>query len=436
MNLSAKTSVSRRFARAFEQSNKTLTAQSSGAIDRWIARRLLNAIKDPPISIVLGNGEEIRSDSHAPRIGRIVLRTRRALIRLFLDPEFQFGELYSSGEIEVEGDLVSVLEAAYRRYGAGDGFAKYVPRWLDRSAFNSLGRARENIHHHYDIGNDFYRLWLDERMLYTCAYFARAGMTLEEAQLAKMEHVCRKLRLKSGETVAEAGCGWGSLALYMAKHHGVRVRAFNISHEQIAFARERAQSEGLDGLVEFVEDDYRNISGKYDAFVSVGMLEHVGPSRFGEVGDVIDRALKPDGRGLIHTIGRHVPMKTTSWITRRIFPGARPPALSEMMNIFEPRSFVVQDVENLRLHYAETLAHWLARFEGHQDQVRAMFDEPFVRAWRLYLAGSLAAFTTGWMQLYQVVFNRVTSNNVTRTREHLYLDSELDARSEALLGTL
>ncbi|MGH7242858.1 MAG: class I SAM-dependent methyltransferase [Phycisphaerales bacterium] len=436
MNLSAKPSVARRFAPALDLSRGNPKEHSTGAIARWLAHRLLSAARNPPISIVLWNSEEVPSKAPRPSVGRIVLRTRRALFRLLMDPEFQFGELYSSGELEIDGDLLSVLEALYRKYASGDGFVSYLPRWLDRSAFNSLGRARENIHHHYDIGNEFYRLWLDDRMLYTCAYFARAGMTLEDAQLAKMEHVCRKLRLQPGETVVEAGCGWGSLALFMARQHGVKVRAFNISREQIALARERAQKEQLDHLVEFVEDDYRNISGKYDAFVSVGMLEHVGPSRFAEVGEVIDRALKPHGRGLIHTIGRHVPMKTTSWITRRIFPGARPPALSEMMRIFEPRSFAVQDVENLRLHYAETLAHWLARFDAHQDDVRQMFDESLVRAWRLYLAGSLAAFTTGWMQLYQVVFNRVTSNHVTRTREHLYAPAVVDAapREEPALG--
>ncbi len=168
-----------------------------------------------------------------------------------------------------------------------------LPRRLACASFRpSEGnprQARENIHHHYDLGNDFYRLWLDRRMLYTCAYYARPDMTLEQAQLAKMDHVYRKLRLKPGERVVEAGCGWGALALHMARHYGVEVRAFNISREQLAPVRESARKQQLDARVRFIEDDYRDIAGSYDAFVYVGMLEHVGPGHYPELGRVLDR---------------------------------------------------------------------------------------------------------------------------------------------------
>jgi cyclopropane-fatty-acyl-phospholipid synthase len=235
-----------------------------------------------------------------------------------------------------------------------------------------------------------------------------------------MDHVCRKLRLKAGESVVEAGCGWGTLALHMARNYGVRVRAFNISREQVAYARERAAREGLSGQVEYVEDDYRNISGRFDAFVSVGMLEHVGVANYEALGAVIRRALQGRGRGLIHSIGRNYPAPLQPWIEKRIFPGAYPPSLGEMMGIFEPSNLSILDVENLRLHYARTLRDWLVLYENASERVRQMFDEKFVRMWRLYLAGSVAAFTTGTLQLFQVVFAPGESNDVPLTRAHLY----------------
>jgi cyclopropane-fatty-acyl-phospholipid synthase len=245
-------------------------------------------------------------------------------------------------------------------------------------------------------------------------------LSLEEAQAAKIDHVCRKLELKPGQTVVEAGCGWGALARHMAKHYGVTVKAYNISHQQLTYARARAQQEGLSDRVEYIEDDYRNIRGQYDAFVSVGMLEHVGLPNYPVLGAVALNVLRENGRGLIHSIGRNRPGTMSAWIERRIFPGAHPPCLSEMMQIFEPHNFSVLDVENLRLHYARTLAHWLERFEANADKVEAMTDSAFVRAWRLYLAGSMASFTAGDLQLFQVTFAHGNCNEVPWTRWRLY----------------
>jgi cyclopropane-fatty-acyl-phospholipid synthase len=194
----------------------------------------------------------------------------------------------------------------------------------------------------------------------------------------------------------------------MARHYGVSVKAYNISQEQVRYARDRAAREGLADRVEFVEDDYRSINDPCDVFVSVGMLEHVGLARFHALGEVIDRCLdRQRGRGLLHFIGRDVVYPLNGWIRKRIFPGAYPPTLTEVSGrIFEPWGLSVLDVENLRPHYASTLEHWLTRFDYHVDAVRAKFGEQFVRAWRLYLAGSQVAFTTGWMQLFQVTFAR------------------------------
>jgi cyclopropane-fatty-acyl-phospholipid synthase len=257
-------------------------------------------------------------------------------------------------------------------------------------------------------------------MVYTCAYFPTPATSLEEAQVAKLEHVCRKLALAPGERVVEAGCGWGALALHMARRHGVRVRAFNISHEQIAHARERARRQGLGDRVEFIEDDYRNVCGRFDAFVSVGMLEHVGRDHYRDLGRVIDRCLPAHGRGLLHSLGRNRPLRFNAWMERHIFPGAYIPSLREMAEIVEPHDLSVLDVENLRLHYARTTAHWLERFERSATLVATMFDPRFVRIWRLYLASSTAAFLSGSIQLFQLLFARAAHNGMPWTRRHLY----------------
>jgi cyclopropane-fatty-acyl-phospholipid synthase len=386
---------------------------------------MLKAIGDPPIACELWNGEKIHTCVQKPR-ACLRFNNRQALIKVLRNPERYFGDCYTDKLLDVvEGDLLTLLLAIYEKNGAGsawretgrNGFRLSKPR----ARRNTLKGSRENIHHHYDIGNDFYRLWLDKEMQYTCAYFPREGMNLEDAQLAKMEHICRKLQLRPGQTVVEAGCGWGGLSRYMAKNYGVTVKAYNISSEQVKFARECALREGLQERVQYIEDDYRTISGQYDVFVSVGMLEHVGVENYPELGGLIDRCLKPNGRGLIHTIGRNRPRPMNSWIERRIFPGARPPAISEMMQIFEEAEFSILDLENLRLHYEKTLSAWLSRYETAHEQVENMFDEHFLRAWRLYLAGSILAFHIGELQLFQVVFTRKRNNDIPWNREHLYL---------------
>jgi len=388
---------------------------------KMMVSKVMKVIGEPPVQVELWNGLQFPSGFGKP-VAKLLVKDPGALFRLVSDPELYFGELYTSQRVEVKGNLLDFLEAVYRvwpLYRQGTKGWKWLATFHDARR-NSLCGSRRNIHHHYDIGNDFYKLWLDERMVYTCAYFTDQDMSLEDAQLAKLDHVCRKLRLKPGERVAEAGCGWGALALHMAKYYGVAVTSYNISKEQVSFARQHALAEGLDGKVKFIEDDYRNMRGEFDAFVSVGMLEHVGQEHYHELGSVIDRILKENGRGLIHSIGLNYPRPMDAWTGRHIFPGASPPSLAQMMQIFEPFDFSVLDVENLRLHYAKTLEHWQQRYEANIGRVTEMFDHEFVRAWRLYLAGSLTAFKTGSMQLFQVSFARPGQNLIPWTRQYLY----------------
>ncbi len=386
----------------------------------FVARKLYGALGAPRFRFTLPDGRSLG----APReeaVATVHFQDARAVLALAFDPQLAFGDLYAAGRIRVEGSLVDLL-CTTNEFPADIGWrARLGARVRPPAAWRqALGRAARNARHHYDAGNEFYALWLDERMVYTCAYFETPRLSLEDAQVAKLDLVCRKLRLRPGQQVLELGSGWGALALHMARAHGARVRAFNVSVEQVAFAREQAEKQGLASRVEFVLDDWRNASGRYDAFASVGMLEHVGPGHYEELGRVIERTLAPDGLGLIHTIGRSRPQPLNRWIVKRVFPNAHPPALSEMMRIFEPRDFAVLDLENLRRHYDLTAQHWLERYRANRRLIGERVGEQTARAFELYLAGTVAAFRSATLTLYQVLFSRARNDAIPWTRADLY----------------
>jgi cyclopropane-fatty-acyl-phospholipid synthase len=395
--------------------------------DRWLLQQIFKAIGPAPLRLSFKNGEEMSPLGVSP-VATVVIHDRKTLVRLIIDPEIAFGEAYADGRIEVEGDLAGAMEAVYKSWPSGradtSSYQRLTSTWMNWRQANSLYGSRNNIHSHYDLGNDFYKLWLDPQLVYTCAYFPSPMATLEKAQEAKLDYICRKLQLRAGERVVEAGCGWGALALHMARNYGVSVKGFNISHEQILYARQRAAAEGLNDKVEFVEDDCRNISGKYDIFASVGMLEHVNVTDYARLGEVIHRSVGDSGRGLLHFIGRSHHGAFSRWIRKRIFPGAYAPTLGEAMNVLQPHGYAVTDVENLRPHYAKTLEHWLKRFEESNQQISEMYDPWFQRAWRLYLAGSIAAFRTGTLQLFQISFAGTESRPSSWTRAPLYTDAK------------
>jgi cyclopropane-fatty-acyl-phospholipid synthase len=396
-----------------------------GRFDRWLAARLQRTTAPANVRIELWDGSSPWCGSRRP-IGDMVIHDRRTLVGLIVNGDLWFGEAYTAGRLEIRGELQPVVGALSRMRMVNQS-------WLQRAATamtlpNTVNGSRRNVHHHYDLGNDFYRLWLDRELVYTCAYYADPTMSLDAAQRAKMDLVCRKLHLRPGDEVIEAGCGWGSLALHMAREYGVRVRAFNVSREQLVYARERAAREALAGRVEFIDDDYRNVTDQCDVFVSVGMLEHVGLQNFGSMAEVLKRTVRPEGgRGLLHFIGRDVPRPLNAWIRRRIFPGAYTPTLSQVTGrVLAPAGMSVIDVENLRIHYAQTLAHWAERFALAKDRVRADYGDNFQRAWELYLAGSQQAFATGWLQLFQVVFVPRGASPPYWTRAETYAAARTD----------
>jgi cyclopropane-fatty-acyl-phospholipid synthase len=407
---------------AFRSDHRSAGVYQDGP-DSWFVNKLFNLCGRPPIRISLWNGASISGDKNP--VATVHIKNKHALTKLLVHPELYFGDLYANGSVVVEGDLVKLLESIYNALRFDDRIGrahKAVQQAIARPRRNTLEDSKANIHQHYNIGNDFYKLWLDENMQYTCAYYQSLEDSLEQAQINKMEHICRKLQLRPGQSVIEAGCGWGTFALHMAKYHGARVTSYNISVEQINYARENAKRAGLDDRVEYVLDDYRNTKGRFDAFVSVGMLEHVGKDYYVELGRVVNRCLKDDGNALLHFIGRNRPHPMNAWIEKRIFPGAHPPSLSEVMPLFEELEFSILDIENIRLHYSKTLREWLERYETNLDHVKSRFDDSFARAWRMYLAGSIAAFNTGDLQLFQILFNKSSNNAIPLTRQHLYSD--------------
>ncbi|QFT64809.1 cyclopropane-fatty-acyl-phospholipid synthase family protein [Roseivivax sp. THAF30] len=367
-----------------------------------------------------GSGEE-------PRVAATI-REHSAMRALCLNPVLALGEAYMDGRIEVSDDNLRPLLALLQRARETGG---RMPAWIEAvntarmalSTFlqrNTPITARSNVAHHYDISDDLYRLFLDEDMQYSCAYFSRPNMTLDEAQAAKKSHIAEKLRIEPGMRVLDIGCGWGGMALTLARDYGAQVTGVTLSRNQLATAKARAEAAGLADRVEFRLEDYRNVTETFDRIVSVGMLEHVGrpqfPTYFGKVAELLD----PDGIALIHSIALSSrPSPTSPWIDKYIFPGGYVPAMSDLVPEVERAGLWMADIEMLRGHYGPTLAHWRERFEAALPQVREMYDERFVRMWRFYLVACETAFEE---QRQGVVHLQLSKKQyaVPVTRDYLY----------------
>ncbi len=330
------------------------------------------------------------------------LRDTRTVRRLVLNPSLAAGEEYVEGRLVVEDgrlyDLLDVLLASRddaptahpvmrlrERLGA-------LTRRLDQ--YNPAARSRRNVAHHYDLNGRLYSLFLDRDWQYSCAYFATGDETLEEAQAAKKRHIAAKLCLdRPGLRVLDIGCGWGGMALTLARDFGAHVTGVTLSQEQLQAARARAVAEGLDDRVRFELRDYRAVTEQFDRIVSVGMFEHVGVGHFGEFFNTVARCLKRDGVALVHAIGRSDgPGGTNKWMQKYIFPGGYSPALSEVLPGIERSGLMTTDIEILRLHYAKTLRHWRRRFAANRDAITALYDERFCRMFEFYLAASEITF--------------------------------------------
>ncbi len=326
---------------------------------------------------------------------------------VLLDPELKLGEAYMDGTFIVEqGSIADVLALLLRqeRLGARNWALPRALRYLFRrlQQFNRRARARTNVAHHYDLDGRLYSLFLDADQQYSCAYFERPDQSLDDAQLAKKRHLAAKLRLTPGAAVLDIGCGWGGLALYLAEIAGAQVTGITLSREQYQRAQNRAQERGRQDVT-FKLLDYRDVDGRFDRIVSVGMFEHVGVGFYDVFFSQCAKLLAEDGIALLHTIGRYSPPGITNpWIAKYIFPGGYIPALSEVLPRIERAGLIVTDIEILQLHYAETLKAWRQRFLAHRDEVVRLYDQRFVRMWEFYLACSEMAFRLGEMVVFQI----------------------------------
>ncbi|WP_371743752.1 class I SAM-dependent methyltransferase [Mangrovicoccus sp. HB161399] len=359
---------------------------------------------------------------------RATLSDPRRLRQFVTDPEMALGDSYTEGSLTVENDDIGGLLALALKNMNGNGRRPHALRpekLMSRlGQITSITRAKSNVAHHYDLSNDFYRLFLDKDMQYSCAYFEHAADTLEQAQLQKKRHIARKLRLEPGMSVLDIGCGWGGMAITLAQEFGARVTGVTLSEDQHRLACERVRAAGLEDRVKIVLRDYRQVDETFDRIVSVGMFEHVGIPQYGEYFAQVFDKLAPDGVALIHTIGRTgEPVPVSPWISKRIFPGGHVPSLSETVPHIEHSGLYACDIEILRLHYAETLRHWDLRVQAHRAEIEEMFGETFFRMWRFYLVACEMTFRHGRQAVFQFQLAK-DQRAVPLTRDYLHAPEE------------
>lgn len=386
-----------------------------------LAYMIQRADPDAAFAFEFWDGEKLTVGSQ-PSV-TLKFKTEESAQDLLVRKWLAFGERYTAGDIEVDGDLRELL-----RLGIAvnyDGIPSTPRQRLELlrqyvKARNTRRQAPQNIAYHYDKGDRLYSLYLDETMAYSCAYFKNGCDSLAQAQLDKYEHTCRKLQLKPAEKLIDVGCGWGGMLIYAAQNYGIKGIGCTISRNQFEFANNRIKELGLQDKIEVVYEDYRNVTGKFDKFVSIGMFEHVGkefiPTFVKKVGQILTKG----GLGLLHTIGKDADSPGDPWIMKYIFPGGYIPSLSLVIEHLGATGFSILDVENLRLHYARTLELWAENYEKNVDKVREMFDENFVRMWRLYLNACSIGFRYGETRLYQILFSNGINNRLPMTREHCY----------------
>lgn len=390
--------------------------------------RLLAAAKgDGTLNLVTADGRHHRIGAGPPTL-TLRLHDRAVERDLLINPRLRFGEAYMDGRLSIEGgtiyDLLSMLMSGSEVQGAlGRAVGALSPLLRLMQQHNPMRRSRRNVEHHYNLSRRFYELFLDRDMQYSCAYFSEPGMSLDDAQEAKKRHIAAKLLLAPGMRVLDIGCGWGGMALYLARHTGARVTGITLSSEQLAVAKRRADEAGLADRVTFELRDYREFAAAhpaaFDRIVSVGMFEHVGVPHYRDYFDAVRGMLNDDGVALIHSIGRlDTPGTTNPWIRKYIFPGGYSPALSEVLPVIERSGLLTTDLEVLRLHYAETLRHWRTRFDARREEAKALYDERFCRMWEFYLAGAELSFRLQGHMVFQVQLAR-SLGAVPLTRDYM-----------------
>ena len=383
-------------------------------------------IRKGRLTVIMPDG---KSRSFGPGDGdalTVRLADRATAFAIARNPRLGVGEAYMDGRITIEDgdilDLMQLVVGANRWEAKGEGrkaLNKGKRRWKNLFRRNAAKTSRKNVAHHYDVGNELYRLFLDDDMQYSCAYFTDPSNSLEQAQADKKAHIAAKLDLKPGQRVLDIGCGWGGTALYLNRVADVEVLGVTLSEEQLKVARERAEEAGVADRVKFELIDYRSLTGKFDRIVSIGMFEHVGAAHFDEFFSTCRDLLTDDGVMLLHTIGKYGKAAAPDPFTDKwIFPGYHIPSISQLTASTEKLRFIVTDIEILRVHYAYTLRHWLRRTQQARAKIIALHDERFYRMWEFYLAGGVVAFDNGSMCNFQVQYVR-DRNALPITRDYM-----------------
>ena len=379
-------------------------------VDKIFIKSFLHTFKDESFCVKFWDGDEVKVGENEP-LFKIILKKPIPKKDILKSTTLAFGEAYMNGDLEVEGDFLLMLNTVLKYKEKFTTDFRGLPKIF--SNLVSTKKQKEEVTYHYDIGNDFYKLWLDDTLSYSCAYFKNENESLGEAQLNKIHHLLKKLNLREGITLLDIGCGWGALLIEAAKLYKIKGLGITLSEEQFKAFKERIEKENLQDYLQVKLMDYRELEKSgllFDRVVSVGMLEHVGRSNYDLFMKCVSKVLKKEGVFVLHYISGLYESEGDAWIKKYIFPGGVIPTLREIISLSADYKFYTVDVESLRMHYYKTLIKWAENFEKNTDKVREMFDEKFVRMWRMYLYSCAACFYTGVIDLHQIVFTKGVNN--------------------------
>ena len=388
-------------------------------IDKAIYKQILKSSFDAPIDVEFWDGETVHF-GEGESIAKIIMHELIPIKEIVAHASLTFGEAYMDGKIEIQGNLQELVTLAYRSQDSffnNSKFSKLIPKHS-----HSEKVSKNDVQSHYDIGNDFYEMWLDKTMTYSCAYFASDSDTLEDAQMNKVRHILNKLHAQEGETLLDIGCGWGTLLFTAAKEYGLKATGVTLSQQQYDFVSDKIKAEGLTGQVTVYLEDYRELKEQYDHVTSVGMFEHVGKENLAAYFSKIDQLLVENGTALIHGItGQHKGAGVDAWINKYIFPGGYIPNLAENIDHIMDAHLQVDDLEPLRRHYQKTLEIWADNFHDVSESVISRYGERFYRMWDLYLQACAASFESGNIDVVQYLLTKgASSTNLPMTRSYIY----------------
>lgn len=400
--------------------NRKLVMEQTGEIEKKMIRKLCEHIESGSFTLVFWDGTEEKYGDGVS-LFKLIIRDRSVIGKMVKNPSLVFCEAYVDGLIELEGHIEEVIRLIHlnknliAKYSLGKTGQK-VTSMVRKS---TIERQKKEVRHHYDLGNDFFSLWLDPTMSYSCAYFKSPEDTLEKAQLQKIDHTLKKLQLQPGQTLLDIGSGWGWLIIRAAQQYGVKATGITVSQEQYEKTKQRIMELELGHLVDVLSMDYRELAArgdKFDRIVSVGMFEHVGQAGLPVYMAAINDMLKPGGLSLLHTITHTTEAPGNPWIEKYIFPGGYIPSLRETIWLLPEYNFNLLDAECLRMHYAMTLDLWAENYEKNINLVREKFDEKFIRMWRFYLHSCAASFRYSGLSIHQLLFSKDLNNNLALTR--------------------